>query len=337
MQFRAAPRPAWACTRAIALALAAAATLAAACAGDATMPPAPDGGADLALTADAAAPPADLSPAPARTVTLSLDAGAYPPTPAHPSALVYIPSGFDPTPPLNVIVYIHGWSNCVDNIVRDAGTECTAGGGTRNAYQLAAQLEDAHKNAILLCPEVAFDAQTSAPGTLSQQGAFAALLAETLADLEPALGQHFTLADVGTVVVGSHSGGYIAAAGIAQRGGVPVHEVWLFDSLYGNFTDYDNWVQADLPGLAATPRRRFADVYTQGAGTYANSQAMADRAAGWVASDPSVLVDDRTTSTWPDATYQHGLLFKFSMLTHDGVPRYYFGKMVASSSLPDKR
>jgi hypothetical protein len=67
-------------------------------------------------------------------------------------------------------------------------------------------------------------------------------------------------------------------------------------------------------------------------GTLANSQAMADRAATWVPA--SELVDDRTSSTWPDSTYAHGLLFKFSMLSHDGVPRYYFGKLVSTSSLP---
>ena len=77
--------------------------------------------------------------------------------------------------------------------------------------------------------------------------------------------------------------------------------------------------------------RRFANVYTSGGGTEANSQAQADRYAMWV--DAGTIIDDRTTSTWPDATYRHGLLFKLSALAHDDVPRYYFEHMLETSSL----
>jgi hypothetical protein len=56
-----------------------------------------------------------------------------------------------------------------------------------------------------------------------------------------------------------------------------------------------------------------------------------------VTADPSVLVDDRTTATWPDDTYRHGLLFKESALTHDGVPRYCFEHMLATSTLAMRR
>src|SRR5262249_43242867 len=57
-----------------------------------------DGGdpGDLSATA-----PSDGGARPAATYLLTLDAGAFPPTTAHPSALVYLPSGFDPTPPIS--------------------------------------------------------------------------------------------------------------------------------------------------------------------------------------------------------------------------------------------
>ncbi|MBS2029233.1 MAG: hypothetical protein JST54_15125 [Deltaproteobacteria bacterium] len=267
---------------------------------------------------------------------LTLDAGAFPPTPAHPSALVYIPDGFNLAPPLDVIVYIHGFNNCVVNIVRDAGESCDPDAGlpVSNAYALEAQLDASGKNAILLAPEIAFDQATGAPGTLADDGGFRALLAEALVDMQPVLGT-FTVDDVGTVVLASHSGGYQAAAGIATRGGVPVQELWLFDSLYGDFSDFDAWVNQDLASLS-TLQRRFADVYTCCGGTLANSQDMADRAASWVGADSGVLVDDRTTDTWPPATYLHGLLFKSSALAHDGVPRYYFQQLLQTSSLRDR-
>jgi len=305
-------------------------------AGDASAP------VDAAAPADATRPV--LGPA---TFRLTLDAGAFPPTAAHPSALVYVPSGFDPTPPLAVVVFLHGFDNCVDNVVRDAGASCDPNGGTpvRAAYALAAQLEAAGRNALLLVPEIDFDVATGNPGTLGASGGFRALLDETLRDLAPVLGAR-TSADVGELVVASHSGGYQAAAGIAARGGVPVDELYLLDSLYGDFADFDAWVRQDLASFAAatdggSPARRFADVYTSFGGTLANSQQMADRAAGWLAADPALadagaLVDDRTTSTWSAGTYRHGLLFKQSGLSHDGVPRYYFGHLLATSALPSK-
>ena len=61
---------------------------------------------------------------------------------SHPSALVYLPSSFDPTPPLDVVVYLHGWNNCVENVIRDTGASCDADAGTparsaRNALERA--------------------------------------------------------------------------------------------------------------------------------------------------------------------------------------------------------
>jgi hypothetical protein len=267
-----------------------------------------------------------------RTLPLWLDHGAFPRDPAHPSALVYVPRGFDPTPPVDLVVYVHGFYNCVTNVIAATGSACTAHQPARVAYALAAQFDAAAKNALLLLPEVAYDRASSDPGQLGVDGGLRALLDEALGQLG-SVGS-FTVDDLGHVVVASHSGGYRAAAGMAMRGGVAVDEVWLLDSLYGSTADFDAWAQSDLDTLANAPARRFADVYTGFAGTLANSQAMATRAAGWVPG--AELVDDRTTSTWPPSTYAHGLLFKRSGLAHDGVPRYYFGKLAATSGLRNK-
>jgi hypothetical protein len=48
------------------------------------------------------------------------------------------------------------------------------------------------------------------------------------------------------------------------------------------------------------------------------------------------VLDDRTTSTLTPAQYDRGLLFKRSGLSHDDVPRYYFRKLLETSSLPVK-
>lgn len=273
-------------------------------------------------------------PQPARTFLLTLDKGAFPPSPQYPSALVYLPAGFEPTPPVSLIVYIHGFNNCVENVVRKLSDAkpCTPGGAPRNPHDLIGQLEASGKKAMLLLPEVAFDRASADPGTLGTPDGFRALLGEVLQKLAGSL-DGLQLSGIGTVAVASHSGGYQVAAGIAVRGGVPINEVYLLDSLYGNSADFEAWIRQDLPALSgAVPRRRFASIYTDSGGTLMNSQALAKAAAAFV-TDPGVLIDDRTTATWPLETYHHGLLFKRSMLTHDAVPRYYFQTLIATSGL----
>jgi hypothetical protein len=298
-----------------------------------------DGGArDLAtpsIACDLATPSIarDLSAAldPAATFVMTLDAGAFPPGP-HPSVLVYVPSRFDPTPPIAIVVYLHGFNNCVENVVRDAGRPCTPSGPTRSAYSLVAQLEASGKNAILVCPELLYDQAAGNPGTLGATNGWRALLTETLAHLAGPL-RNATIADVGTVVVASHSGGYTAAMGLIDRGGVPVSELYMLDSLYDSnaAVDFDPWVARLGPG------HRYGDVYTQGGGTLGNSQAQATRMSRLVAGDMGLILDDRTADTLPDSAYAHSLIFKYTALAHDAVPTYYFGKFVATSSLPDKR
>ena len=296
----------------------------------------PDGGvADLAVSVDN--PDLYLPAAVSGTFVYSLDAGAFPPTSAYPSVLVYLPSGYRPIRPLSVIVYIHGFNNCVTNIVRDAGLPCSGSGAANNAYSLAAQLEASGKNAILVAPEVRFNQATGDPGNLYKTNGLRALLDETFGLLQSSLG-NVTSSDIGQLIVASHSGGYQAASGIVTSGGIPTDELWLFDSLYGETPNFDAWVKKDLNSFAGNPSaRRFADIYTSGGGTLTNSQMMAVRAKSWIPADAGVIIDDRTTSTWTDDVYHHGVLFKLSSLPHDGVPRYYFERMLSTSILPNKQ
>jgi hypothetical protein len=279
----------------------------------------PDAGIDAMPDAQTCLTPA--------TYPMTLTAGAFPASPDHPSVLVVVPAGFDPTPPIDLFIYIHGFDNCITNVIGETDAACSAGGPIRNAYSLAAQLDASHRNALLVVPEVAFDMASGDPGTLGTAGGFHALLVETLATIPAPLGP-LDLSRVGKVAVASHSGGYTAAAGIVSGGGVPIDELWLLDSLYGDTMEFDAWVMTDLADLT-TLARRFADVYTTGGGTAANSQAMAARAKMWV--DPSVIVDDPTNGTLADTDYGHGLIFKYSALSHDDVPRYYVEHLLATS------
>jgi hypothetical protein len=277
----------------------------------------------------------------AQTLTFNLDAGAFPATRSHPNALVYIPGNFDPTPPLNLIVYIHGFDNCVTNIVRASDGTCSDGGVTRDAYSLAAQLEASGKNALLLAPEVAFEAATGDPGNLKYKDTFAALLQETLTDLQPLIGAR-TLADVGELIVASHSGGYTAADDVVDSTGITAREVWMLDSLYSSTvtTDFEGWVKQDLGSLRA-PYRRFATFYTildnACGGTDCNSETLAGDVRALYPGDAGVVIDEPSAAvTWTDDVYRHGFLCKHSSLAHNDIPRYYFVHLLSTSGLPNK-
>lgn len=291
--------------------------------------------ADSAIAADSTIADSDTSLAPpsplqtALTLPLWLKNGAFAQMPTHPSALVYAPKGFDPTQKLQILVYIHGHNNCIQNVLGNLDTSCDPLKKTpiRSASHLADQLTAAAKNVLLILPEVAFDMASSDPGKLGQANGFLNLLQEILAELPPQIGKK-SAQDVASVAIASHSGGYWAAASIATQGGVPIEQIWLLDSLYGSYPSYVQWVKASLPGLkgAANWNHRLFIVYTDGGGTLALSQQLAAETQLLVAADS--WLHDTTTSTWKAETYARGLLFKHSALTHHGTTLYYPQKLI---------
>jgi len=270
-----------------------------------------------------------------RTYRLQIAHPAFDIPAGKPGVVVYVPTHFDPKPPVDVVVFLHGFYNCVDNVLGTRNSPCRTGGPARQAYSLAAQLEASKKNALLILPETTIDQASSQPGRLADNDGFGVILDETLAQLS--LGRKLGRADLGHIVVATHSGGHHAAIAIAEYGGVDVSELYLLDSLYDEYDDYDAWVAQDLGSFSdGKSGRRFASIYSQTAGTLVANQAMADRAKTWLSDaylPSSGMLDDRTTSTLSEAGLKKGLLWKRSGLSHDGIPRYYFGKLLASSGL----
>jgi hypothetical protein len=270
-----------------------------------------------------------------RVYLYRMAAAAFP-AQAGPSVAVHVPPGFDPTPPLGVQVYFHGWSNCVANVVGATNTPCTAGGPARRASDLITQFDAARVNALLVVPELRVDAMTGDPGAFARAGAFRAFLQELLTtQLAPVIGRR-DVADVGRVSVMAHSGGYVAAAAVARVGEVAaLRELALLDALYGEVSTFDRWVQGGLARFVppAATGLRFVDVYTTSGGTRANSRAMAGRAVAWLSGAGrlgSLLDDDTVTMLEPEA-YAHPVIFKHSALSHDNTTRYYPRRLFAAS------
>lgn len=268
---------------------------------------------------------------PGTTRRLQIEHGAFPASGTLPNVVAYIPARFDPSQPFGLVVYLHGWWNCADNVIRPKNGACLPGRAAHNAYNLANQLEGANKNAILLVPELAFEQASSDPGRLTEEGLFYELVDETLTQLAPDIAGVGTW-DATSIVIASHSGGYKAASGIASVGGLWIDELYLLDSLYGLEDTFDAWVEEDLEAFSASPpTRRLACVYSKTGGTLTRCQAMAGRMD---ALTERGLLADATSATLTTAQYANGLLFKRTGLSHDDVPRYYFGRLLATSSLP---
>ena len=249
---------------------------------------------------------------------------------SHPTALVHLGKGFRAAGPLNLVVHFHGWSNCIENDVEAASSACTPGGPARIAHNLIAQLDASGANAALVSIERAFDQANSADGRLSEAGFFRQLVLELLPQIGQLAGRAYTEADLGSLVLSSHSGGYVAVGDVLEKGGLTplVRTVLLFDSLYGSVPQYTAWLQGDLA------HRRLAVVYTDGGGTKATSQALATQVKAWARAaglQAGAVLDDRTTGTLAPAAFGAPLFFKRSALAHDATVQYYFSRLVGAA------
>jgi hypothetical protein len=204
------------------------------------------------------------------TFTLDLDHAPFPSAGApyqDATVLAFVPSHFraprDERVP--VLVHFHGHNTGVERTVV--------------AHQLREQLADSRQNAILVVPQGPLFAADSSAGKLETPGGFARLLREALAHLTTtaaaqALGGAALprTAQIGTVCVSAHSGGYHAAASCARSGGVEINEIYLFDALYADVDAFRDWVVAGR-GRSMRARHKLVSYFGPGA-TEANSRVL---------------------------------------------------------------
>lgn len=152
--------------------------------------------------------------------------------------LLHIPKGFDARRPSVMVVYYHGH-----------GARLTEDVLLRQ--QVPAQI--AGTNAVLVAPQLAYDAADSSIGKLWQPGAFARFLGEAARELARLHGDaktQRTFASMPVVIV-AYSGGYVAAAWSVYHGGVRrrLRGVLLFDALYGEVDKFADWIVKDRSRL----------------------------------------------------------------------------------------
>lgn len=289
------------------------------------------------VSSPAAVTPPPLPPAPVRTVTLDhLLEAAFP---EHPEVLVHVPESFTGPGPLNVVVYLHGWNNCIRITAGDEDGSCSEGAAVRTGMDVVRQFDIAEPDAILLLPQLAFDQATVRAGSLERRGGFRRLLEEVLGRTEVAtmLGGPRTFADVGRVTVFAHSAAYVPAAAMLDRGGVDIHDVFLLDALYRNLPPFAAWAHAHARELLpdAPSYRHFAIIYTDREGTGANSRALIN--------DLSMNVEPmlQARTIWSDRTLvppsMHALsrpiVVQRTDTPHVTIPRTFLAPLLAASGL----
>jgi hypothetical protein len=136
---------------------------------------------------------------------------------------------------LDAVVHFHGHNTTAER--------------TLAAHALREQLYDSKQNAILVVPQGAVLAAESGVGKLAKAGGLRRLMNEighvlAMPEAQNALDRAATSRDAvpGTLCLSAHSGGYTSVASAITHGGLPVHEVYLFDALYGELVTYRDWV-----------------------------------------------------------------------------------------------
>jgi hypothetical protein len=256
-------------------------------------------------------------PTPPRTLFFTLRSSAFPGSP-HPDAAVHIPPGFDATRSPGVVLYFHGWNGCVATALADEDSACEDGGDPRTSAALAAQIDDAHVNALLIAIELRPNAATGEPGDLAAPGMMRTMLAELLRErLAETIGCPLEVDALDRIAIIAHSGGYQGAASVLEFGDLPqVSEVVLLDALYGAEDVFRSWLRGGSPDA---PPRRFVNIYTCCGGTADRSRAMAELAA----TEPGLVFYDDGDSELDASALAKPRVFKHVARAHSELPRAY--------------
>jgi hypothetical protein len=154
--------------------------------------------------------------------------------------LVHVPAGFDVRKPGVIVVFFHGHGATLERDVRDR-------------QLLPAQITESGANAVLVAPQLAYDAADSSAGKFYERGGLKRFLAETADKLGRVYGDPRStdaFAKMPVVIV-AYSGGFVSAASSLQVGGAGgrIVGVVLLDALYGEIDKFSSWIVKNRSGF----------------------------------------------------------------------------------------
>ncbi|WP_072393474.1 alpha/beta hydrolase [Hyphomicrobium sp. CS1GBMeth3] len=150
--------------------------------------------------------------------------------------LLHIPKGFDVRRPSLLLVFFHGHGATLERDVL-------------RRQRVVEQISRSGANVALIAPQFAVDAADSSAGQFWQPGAFGRFMGEAAEELArlhggPRAIRAFAAAPV---IFVAYSGGYLAAASSAMKGGINkrLRGVVLLDALYGEIGKFASWIESD--------------------------------------------------------------------------------------------
>jgi hypothetical protein len=147
--------------------------------------------------------------------------------------LVHVPAGFDVRRPGVIVVFFHGHGATLARDVRDR-------------QLLPKQITESGVNAVLVAPQLAYDAADSSAGKFWERGGLKRFLAEASEHLARLYGDARSAEAFGKmpVVIVAYSGGFVSAAASLNVGGVGsrVRGVVLLDALYGEMDKFSSFI-----------------------------------------------------------------------------------------------
>jgi pimeloyl-ACP methyl ester carboxylesterase len=187
---------------------------------------------------------ATQAPRSALTFSATLRHGAYR-EPGAPSVVVHVPAGFDPGPPLELVVFLHGFMGCAQVLMAEGRAACREGDRDQDGWALARLHDAARTNSVLVVPQLAFMKRSAKPGCFARRGCFDAFVDELIAELRARLALPQLNGQNARLTLVAHSGGYQTALAILARSRASqrVQHVVLMDALYGGAPELASWLQ----------------------------------------------------------------------------------------------
>jgi hypothetical protein len=154
--------------------------------------------------------------------------------------LVHVPEGFDVRKPGVIVVFFHGHRATLERDVRDR-------------QLLPAQITESGVNAVLLAPQLAYDAADSSAGKFYERGGLKRFVDEGTQHLARLYGDPSAAAAFSKmpVVVVGYSGGFMPTAWSLKVGGLGkrIIGVVLLDAVYGQLDTFASWIVKNRKGF----------------------------------------------------------------------------------------
>jgi len=245
-------------------------------------------------------------------------------TPGAPSVVVHVPAGFDPTSPLELVLFLHGFMGCAQVLMAEGQASCRDGDHVQDGWALARHHDEAHTNSVLAVVQLALMKRSGKPGCFGREGCFDAFLAELLAELRAHL-QLDPAAEVRLTLV-AHSAGYKAALAIlahSRAGMQRVQSVALMDALYGGAPELAEWLQR-----TASRRTRMLSLYLADGETRRGSRDLYRRARRALGSAQAKQVGPDELAS--ELRVSRSLLIAYGRGEHRLVPENYLAMLLAA-------